>query len=328
LKVEKITEVCRFSVVKQVLVANISICIPAYKRIEFLRRLLDSIAVQTYTDFEVIVSDDSPANDVEILCHLYMNKMALKYFKNNPALGTPENWNQAMRQANGSWIKLMHDDDWFSHKDSLLKFVNAINTTPECDFIFSAYNNVNEDTGKTKPVFMNRFRKRKMLENPVTLIANNVIGPPSVIIHKNNKQHWYDKSVKWVVDMDFYIRFLQTTAPYHINEALINVGVNKEQVTQYTFGVPEVHLKENFYLLNKVGGKHLRNLIVFDAWWRLIRNFSVRDAAQIRNIGYKGPVPGLIIKMISFQKNIPKAILKQGLFSKLLMTVCYIINKK
>ncbi len=308
--------------------ATISICIPAYKRTEFLKRLLDSIAVQTYTDYDVIVSDDSPANEVEILCNLYAKKMSLRYYKNIPALGTPQNWNEAIRQADGNWIKLMHDDDWFSRKDSLREFANAINAAPECDFIFSAYNNVYEDTGKTEPVFMNNFRKRKMLENPVTLIAKNVIGPPSVVMHRNNKQHLYDKNVKWVVDMDLYIRYLQTARPYYINEALINVGVNKEQVTQYTFGVPEVHLKENFYLLNKVGEKNLKNIIVFDAWWRLIRRFAVRDVAQIRDIGYQGHVPGRIIKIISFQKSLPGAVLKQGIFSKLFMTACYIMNKK
>jgi glycosyltransferase involved in cell wall biosynthesis len=38
----------------------ISICIPAYKRIEFLQRLFDSIAIQTYKGYEVIITDDSP----------------------------------------------------------------------------------------------------------------------------------------------------------------------------------------------------------------------------------------------------------------------------
>jgi glycosyltransferase involved in cell wall biosynthesis len=42
----------------------ISICIPAYKRTEFLQRLLDSIDIQTFKNFEVIVTDDSPGNDV------------------------------------------------------------------------------------------------------------------------------------------------------------------------------------------------------------------------------------------------------------------------
>jgi hypothetical protein len=222
----------------------------------------------------------------------------------------------------------MHDDDWFTHENSLQKFANAIEASPQTDFIFSAYNNVYENSGKTEPVFMNNFRKKKMLENPFTLIANNVIGPPSVIMHKNDKKHWYDKNVKWVVDMDFYIRYLQSSRPYYINEVLVNVGVNKDQVTKYTFGVPEVHLRENFYLLNKAGEKNLENIIVFDAWWRLLRNFSVKDISYIREIGYNGPVPATIMKMISFQNKIPSFVLKIGVFSKVLMTVCYSLNKQ
>ena len=38
----------------------ISICIPAYKHPDFLKRLLDSISIQSFRDFEVIISDDSP----------------------------------------------------------------------------------------------------------------------------------------------------------------------------------------------------------------------------------------------------------------------------
>ena len=45
----------------------ISICIPAYKRIDYLQKLLDSISIQTFKDYEVIVTDDSPDESVEIL---------------------------------------------------------------------------------------------------------------------------------------------------------------------------------------------------------------------------------------------------------------------
>ena len=36
----------------------ISICIPAYKHPDFLKRLLDSISIQSFKNFEVIISDD------------------------------------------------------------------------------------------------------------------------------------------------------------------------------------------------------------------------------------------------------------------------------
>ena len=305
--------------------ATISICIPAFKRTDFLKRLLDSVAIQTYQDYDVIVSDDSASEEVEALCNSYLGRMNLKYYKNSPALGTPENWNEAIRKATGNWIKLMHDDDWFADCTSLQKFANAIDKS--ADFVFAAYNNVFEDTGAKKVILSNSFRQRAMLKNPVTLIADNIIGPPSVVMHRNDQKHWYDKNVKWVVDMEFYIRFLQTANCYYIDEPLINVGLNKEQVTQYTFGIPEVHLKENFYLLNKVGEKSLANIIVFDAWWRLLRNFKVKNLSYIREIGYDGPIPKKIVQIISFQNKIPSFIVKSGVLSKILMTVCFAISR-
>ena len=60
----------------------ISICIPAYKRIDFLKRLLDSIAIQSFRDFEVIVTDDSPSDEVELFCKLYNKRFVLYYYKN------------------------------------------------------------------------------------------------------------------------------------------------------------------------------------------------------------------------------------------------------
>ena len=116
----------------------ISICIPVYKRVRYLRRLMDSIAEQDFRDFEVVVTDDSPNEEVGELCRSYAEKFSLKYHRNNFPLGTPENWNEAIRQAGGAWIKLMHDDDWFSAATSLQEFKNAIEANPEAGFIFSA----------------------------------------------------------------------------------------------------------------------------------------------------------------------------------------------
>src|SRR2546421_11807457 len=113
----------------------ISICIPAYKRPHYLQRLLDSIAIQSFKDYEVIISDDSgDDNSVRDLVQKYDSVFALSYHRNTPSLGTPANWNNAIEKANGAWIKLMHDDDWFSSPTSLEEFANA--TKSGVDFIW------------------------------------------------------------------------------------------------------------------------------------------------------------------------------------------------
>ena len=130
----------------------ISICIPAYKRLERLRRLLDSIVSQTFHDFEVVITDDSPNFSVKELIETF--KLPIQYFKNESALGTPANWNYCISKAKGEWIKLMHDDDWFSSPNSLELFAEA--TRHNKKFIFSAYINVYEGSTKKEQIFFPR----------------------------------------------------------------------------------------------------------------------------------------------------------------------------
>src|SRR5580658_11022921 len=114
----------------------ISVCVPAFKRTDFLQRLLESISIQTFRDFEVVITDDSPDQAVRDLCDSYSGRFPLTYVRNERPLGTPENWNEAIRRSSGEWIKVMHDDDWFADKDSLGVFAAAAQGHPEASFIF------------------------------------------------------------------------------------------------------------------------------------------------------------------------------------------------
>ncbi|HZE85435.1 MAG TPA: glycosyltransferase [Puia sp.] len=203
----------------------ISICIPAYKRAELLKRLLDSIAIQDWKDFEVIVTDDSPDGSVSAVCRQYEGLFPLYYYHNSQALGTPENWNEGIGKANGKWIKLMHDDDWFASRDSLATFAAAAGSLsaapppaaissrhtpvpPRATFIFSAYSNIYPD-GRKKDIQITPSRYGTLLKKPATLLAGNCIGPPSCVLFKKREGLFFDRRFKWLVDIDFYIRYLQ-----------------------------------------------------------------------------------------------------------------------
>lgn len=303
----------------------ISICVPAFKRTSFLKRLLDSIAIQTFRDFEVIVTDDSPDESVKDLCAGYKELGSMFYYRNQKALGTPENWNESRRKAKGQWIKLMHDDDWFSSRESLAQFALAIKLDPDASFIFSAYRNNYLEEDRREVVTLNRFRYRLLKKNPVTLLSRNIIGPPSVVIHRNDNSCFYDNRLKWLVDIDFYIRYLRFAKPVYINQLLIDVGLGSEQVTKAAFRVASVEIPENFYLLEKLGIHQLRNIFVYDAWWRLIRNLGIKNLQEITHNGYFKPVPQVIAKMMAFQNKIPAGLLQIGIISKFFMTISFIL---
>ena len=305
----------------------ISICIPAYKRTDFLQRLLDSIAIQTFTDFEVVVTDDSPSEEVSGLCRQYEDKFPLHYKRNALALGTPENWNESIRQAKGEWIKIMHDDDWFSTPIALEKFF-AVAQREKAAMIFSSYNDFFLSSGKQRQIKIPALRLRQLKKEPVTLLSRNIIGPPSVIMHKNDGKYWYDPRMKWLVDIDMYIRRLKDDRIVYLPEALINVGIGEDQVTASVHNNPEVQIPEHFYFLEKTGIGSLANILVYDYWWRFFRNFSLLSPDDILKSGFNGVIHPVMQSMMRWQKKLPRIVLETGLLSKFMMFIHFCLQRQ
>lgn len=303
----------------------ISICIPAYKNEVYLKRLLDSIGEQTFKDFEVIITDDSDSDAIRLLCAGYLSRFALFYHKNNTALGSPENWNEAIRKANGEWIKIMHDDDWFADRFSLEKFALTAEDA-KADFLFSGYYNIDLETGKTSRFIISRFQNFLLRRSPLNLLKRNFIGHPSTTLIRNNSNLVFNKDLKWVVDLEFYIRYLGGNNYFLIKESLINLGISPEQVTATAFRNPKIEIPENISLLKIIRVSSLKNIFVFDYYWRFIRNLSIRSASVIEKY-YDQPIPGILLVMIRQQKTFPLFFLQFGFFSKCAMTVFYLVNR-
>lgn len=304
---------------------KVSICIPAYKRVNFLKRLLESIKIQTYKNYEVIITDDSPDNSVKELVNQYIEVFNIKYYSNNPALGTPKNWLEGISKASGEWIKIIHDDDWLSSQYSLEKFIKA--SEHNCRFIFSGYNAFYEETAiyKDKTISISQFLR--VNDFPYTLFADNVIGPPSVLMFHHSVAEYYNPALKWLVDIEYYIRILQKEKAVYIPEPLINMSYNDSQVTKFCQGDPVVELPEALYIINNNSSSILNNVIVYDAWWRLVRNLNLKQE-DLQHYRKDQSIPVFLKNIADHQKHIPTGLLKFGPLSKLTMLVSYLLNKK
>lgn len=88
----------------------VSFCITTYKRPAILKDTLLTIARQTFTDFEVIISDNSPdtaAGDVV----KNMNDNRFKYFWNGENLGMISSFNKSIERASSEYVVMITDDD-------------------------------------------------------------------------------------------------------------------------------------------------------------------------------------------------------------------------
>lgn len=210
---------------------KVSICIPAYNDETGIKRLIDSIKKQNFTDYEVILSDDSADAVAEKIQTLIESSGSnFKYFRHENHTGPADNWNNSITLASGDYIKIMHQDDFFTNEDSLMQFVKLLDNFPEADMAFSG----------SREVYKNHSYDRSMsLKDEVSfnkkytfLFFRNCVGAPSATIYKRSIDTKFDSRLKWFVDIDFYMAILQKNSKYAFTrEPLISIGHGEGQVT-------------------------------------------------------------------------------------------------
>ena len=269
-------------------------------QIIYLQKTLDSILKQDYTNFELVVTDDSPDESVKNLLDKYDFKGKLKYYKNVIPFGSPENWNECVRKAAGEYIKILHHDDWFSEPYSLKKFVEALDNNPKVGFIFSMVNSINAKLKtQTQHIVDEKFLEN-LRKDPTVLFFGNLIGPPSSVIYRKSIDVKFDTKLKWVVDIDFYIQCLLKNNNFiFLSDALITSVNNAEHSVTNDCMNKEVEVYEYTYLYKKIGGhKKLRSKYI-DFFRNLFLRYNV-NKSEVNNL----------LKELKPDKNIRLALLR------------------
>jgi GT2 family glycosyltransferase len=90
---------------------KVSIVIPLYNKAPYVRRALDSIRAQTFSDFEVIVVDDGSTDDGAVLVSSYPDQRVRLISQSNSGPGPARN--TGIAQAQGKFIAFLDaDDEW------------------------------------------------------------------------------------------------------------------------------------------------------------------------------------------------------------------------
>jgi glycosyltransferase involved in cell wall biosynthesis len=107
----------------------ISIIVPVYKVEPYIRRCLDSVLDQTFTDFECILVDDGSPDACPAICDEYAvkDKRIKALHKENGGLSDARN--TGIRAALGDYIVLLDSDDLLVSGDALLNLYNVIAKT-------------------------------------------------------------------------------------------------------------------------------------------------------------------------------------------------------
>lgn len=176
----------------------VSICIPTYEMggrgVEMLDQLLDSIRMQSFRDYEIVISDHSKGEDIR---NHVLQWDDIVYVRNELFRGSSSyNMNNAIRHATGKYIKPMFQDDLFDNTRSLEYMVKAMD---RAHWVAGRCRHCEDD-----PNF--RFRMHTPHWDGVQDLRQGInrIGSPSCIMYERGDV-WFDNNLIWLMDCDFYI---------------------------------------------------------------------------------------------------------------------------
>ena len=92
--------------------SKISVIVPVYNTEKYLRRCVDSILAQTFTDFELLLIDDGSTDGSGAICDEYALKDSRVRVFHKENGGASSARNLGLDNAQGEWITFVDSDDW------------------------------------------------------------------------------------------------------------------------------------------------------------------------------------------------------------------------
>jgi len=120
----------------------ISVCIPAYNRAKELPELLESIFLQNFTDFEIVICEDKSPQRSEIAKIVRQFKKVkpgfIRYFENSNNLGYDGNLRNLISKSKGDFCLFMGNDDLL-FDNALSKVASAVKRHKNIGVVLRSY---------------------------------------------------------------------------------------------------------------------------------------------------------------------------------------------
>ena len=155
----------------------VSIILPYYRKINYVKRTINSILSQSFKDFEIIlIYDDEDLHDLFVIESNFKNNPKIKIIKNSKNLGAGISRNIGIKHAKGEIVAFVDSDDfWLPDKlEKQTKFMQENNY----DFTFCNYDKV---LSKEKTI---KVKSSKPILSYNDLLGSNEIGLSTVQLNK------------------------------------------------------------------------------------------------------------------------------------------------
>lgn len=204
---------------------QVSVIIPSKNRLDFVQKAIESVMVQTYRSFEIIVVDDGSTIPLaRLLSEKYGDGVIC--LRQEQSRGAPAARNAGAKQAKGKFIAFLDDDDfWFPEK--LEKQVNIFIANDAVGLVFCGESLVCE--GEIVKENCAVWNSKSIKE----LLVRNVIGGTSTVLMKKSLffEELFDEQLPACQDWDLFLRLSMKVEIRAVPDILVSRVIHGPQIS-------------------------------------------------------------------------------------------------
>jgi len=183
----------------------VSIILPTFNRLEFLRPAVDSVLRQTFSDWDLIIADDGSGEPTQAYLRALQSSPRIKVLR-LPHTGNPSaTRNAALHEAKGDYIAFLDSDDlWRPAK--LERQLAALRSADRCAWSYTGYDLIDDSGQLCATPWPAVAYRGAILEH---LLTHRVqIWTPSVLVERRLVQRLggFDERLVVFEDIDLWSR--------------------------------------------------------------------------------------------------------------------------
>lgn len=264
-----------------------SIVTPLYNKALYIEQTIKSVLSQTYTDFELIVINDSSTDNSQEIVESITDPRVQLFTKPNGGVSAARNY--GINKASGEVVCFLDADDIWE-KNYLMELSQTIDAYPDCGFFCGAYKLfIDKPTNIVGIHDYSKFDERERFEVDFFESSVKMFGmlalTSAVSVKKDvltQMDHWFDESVCRGEDNDMWVRIaLKTKTAYNnnplmlyrsdANDSLMNMNYN----FNYSFKYWRWYSYSNNTNLNRLATQRIYSLARFCYKVRLYKESRV-----------------------------------------------------
>ncbi len=220
----------------------VSIITPSYNSAAFIAETIESILSQTYTNWELLITDDcSTDNTCTIIRDFIQKDNRIKLYKLEHNAGAGVARNKSIKEAKGRFLAFCDSDDcWYPNKlEKQLSFMIENEYAFTCTS-YDCYNEENEKVG---------FVKCKKRISYFSLLRDNSIGCLTSIYDTKKTGKVYMPTIRKRQDWGLWLSLIKKTKNvYGLQESLAKYRIRNNSISSNKISM----LKYNFRLYKEV----------------------------------------------------------------------------